>query len=304
LHQFVVPSYAPTGPNKLVLTVKWFKIIVCTLLATAIILGLWGHSRWIYATNARLEALESASTLLRPQRYDETELLALPPLVRRYLFNVLNPNQPIVRGVYLEQTGAISRTLLGGAPWESFTARQRISTHRPGFVWDASIATSPGIAVHVVNAYVAGVGSFQPAVFGLFDLQGSHGAGDMARDELMRYLAESVWYPTALLPSQGVHWTLVDAQSADATLSDGPLTVTLRFTFNTNGLVERISSPARNTLLNGALVSMPWEVRPSRYETHGNMLVPQEAEAAWLTPAGRIPYWRGTLEKLDYDMPR
>ena len=46
--------------------------------------------------------------------------------------------------------------------WEPFTARQRIATKRPGFVWDAAIRVSPGITVRVVDAYVAGVGSLQP----------------------------------------------------------------------------------------------------------------------------------------------
>jgi predicted secreted hydrolase len=87
-------------------------------------------------------------------------------------------------------------------------------------------------------------------------------------------------------------------------LTDGTITVTLRFAFNDAGLVERISSTERSALVNGVMVPMPWEVRPSRYETHGGMLVPTVAEVAWLAPPGRMPYWRGKVEKLDYDMPR
>ena len=303
LSHFVVPRYVPTRPNKLVVGLKWAKIVVFTLVAVAVILGLWGHSRWVHATNARLEALEAATPATRSERYDEAELASLPPVVRRYLGNVLNPNQPIVRRLYLEQTGTFNRSTLA-EHWEPFTARQRVTTKRPGFVWDASIATSQGLAVQVVDAYVAGVGSLQPSVMGLFDVGGIEGTGDIARGELIRYFAESVWYPTALLPSQGVQWKPVDAQTADATLTDGPITVTLRFAFNSAGLVERISSTERSALVDGVMVPLPWEVRPSHYETHSGMLVPTEAEVAWLAPTGRMPYWRGKLEKLDYDMPR
>ncbi len=303
LSDFVVPRYAPSQPNKLVVTLKWAKIVVFSLVAAALILGLWGHARWVHATNARLQALEAAAPATRPQRYDEAELAALPAVVRTYLSKVLNPNQPIVRRLYLEQTGTFNRST-HGEQWEPFTARQRVTTKRPGFVWDASIATSPGITVRVVDAYVAGVGSLQPSVIGLFDVGGMEGAGDIARGELIRYFAESIWYPTALLPSQGVQWRSVDEQTADATLTDGPITVTLRFAFNGAGLVERISSSERSALVDGVMVPMPWEVRPSRYETHSGMLVPSEAEVAWLAPTGRMPYWRGKLAKLDYDMPR
>ena len=40
----------------------------------------------------------------------------------------------------------------------------------------------------------------------------------MAEGELMRFLAEAAWYPTALLPSQGVRWQGADERSAFATL--------------------------------------------------------------------------------------
>jgi hypothetical protein len=288
-----------------VVVLKWAKIVVFTVVAVAVVLGLWGHSRWTHATNARLEALEAATAppKARPERYDETELASLPPVVQRYFSKVLNPNQPIVRRLYLEQTGSMNRGTQT-EQWEPFTARQRVTTQRPGFVWDASMSMAGGITMRVVDAYVAGVGSLQPSVIGLFDVGGIEGTGEIARGELIRYFAESIWYPTALLPSQGVQWKLVDAQTADATLTDGTITVTLRFAFNDTGLVERISSAERSALVNGVMVPMPWEVRPSRYETHGGMLVPSVAEVAWLAPTGRMPYWRGKVERLDYDMPR
>jgi hypothetical protein len=40
--------------------------------------------------------------------------------------------------------------------------------------------------------------------------------GEIARGELMRYLAEAAWYPTALLPSQSVQWEALDDHSATA----------------------------------------------------------------------------------------
>lgn len=305
LSNYVVPSYAPLRPNRLVVVLKWAKIVVFTLFAAALVLGLWGHSRWTHATNARLAALEAATAPVkeRPERYDEAELASLPPVVRRYFSKVLNPNQPIVRGLYMEQTGKMNRGTLT-EQWEPFTARQRVATQRPGFVWDASIVMAGGITVRVVDAYVAGVGSLQPSVIGLFDVGGIEGTGEIARGELIRYFAEAVWYPTALLPSRGVQWKPVDAQTADATLTDGTVTVTLRFVFSADGLVERISSTERSALVDGAMVPTPWDVRLAKYEAHSGMLVPLEAEVAWTPPTGRMPYWRGKVEKLDYDMPR
>jgi hypothetical protein len=305
LADMVVPSYAPANPGRKWAPLMWTMRSVAALAVLSLALGLWAHIRWTKDVDARLQALEAATPPTRAQHYDEDELKSLPPVVQRYLSQALNLNQPIVRRLYLEQTGTFNRSSDPQTEqWESFTARQRVATKRPGFVWDAAIKVSPGITVRVVDAYVAGVGSLQPSVFGLIDVGGNHGNVDIARGELIRYFAESVWYPTALLPSQGVQWKPVDEHSAQATLNDGPLTVSLVFTFDADGMVERISSTERSALLNGVMVPMPWEVRLSNYHLHDGMRVPQEGEVAWLTPTGRWPYWRGKIEKLDYDMPR
>jgi hypothetical protein len=52
------------------------------------------------------------------------------------------------------------------------------------------------------------------------------------------------------------------------------------------------------------MVRMPWEVQLSNYQVQNGMLLPLEAEVAWLPTTGRVPYWRGKVEKFDYELPR
>lgn len=59
----------------------------------------------------------------------------------------------------------------------------------------------------------------------------------------------SVWYPTALLPSQGVTWAAVDEVSADATMVDGDIGMTMRFTFGAADLAEAACAEARGALI-------------------------------------------------------
>src|SRR5690606_30927441 len=103
-------------------------------------------------------------------------------------------------------------------------------TRRPGFVWDGKMAVLPGLPVHVHDAYVAGEGILHPAIFGLFTLMDMRGTPEVAAGELMRFFAEAAWYPTALLPSQGVQWAPIDERSARATLVDGPISLSMTFT--------------------------------------------------------------------------
>jgi hypothetical protein len=186
------------------------------------------------------------------------------------------------------------------ALWLPFTSQQRVVTGRPGFVWNARMTLLPGIAIHVHDAYVAGVGILHPAILGLLSLTDQKGRGDIARGELMRYMMEATWYPTALLPSQGTTWVAVDDGSAEATMVDGDIRMTMRYTFDAAGLVTTVVAAARGALVDGKVLTMPWQGHMSNYQECNGMRVPLTGEAAWLSTHGRKPYWRGTIVSAVY----
>jgi hypothetical protein len=117
---------------------------------------------------------------------------------------------------------------------------------------------------------------------------------------LHRYLAEAVWLPTVLLPSQGVEWSPLTETSARASLSAGGVTVTLDFRFGPDGFVQSVFTPARFRDVNGSNVPTPWEGCFTRYEERGGLRVPVEAEVAWLLPDRRMTYWRGVPMEIHY----
>ncbi len=77
--------------------------------------------------------------------------------------------------------------------------------------------------------------------------------------DLHRYLAEAVWYPTALLPDTGVKWSEVDDNTAIAILTDSGITVSLEFRFNHVGEVTGIYTPKRSGRFNGEYELHPWK---------------------------------------------
>ncbi len=117
----------------------------------------------------------------------------------------------------------------------------------------------------------------------------------------MRWFAESVWYPTALLPSQGVRWQAVDARSANATIVDGPITLTLLFRFDDAGLIGSIRAEARGGMVGQEMVMAPWEGIWSNYQTRDGVTVPFTGEVAWMRPDGRRPYFVGTVASLAFE---
>lgn len=286
--------------------IKGFVIVLAALVASVLVLSWFGAARWASNTRALTDRLAAARMALEPTRVDlGRELEGLPAPVQRYFRAALKDGQPMVAAVAIEHRGEFNLAAEGGDRWVPFSSQQRVVVRRPGFVWDARMPIFPGLAVHVVDAYVAGRGVLKPALMGLIPLADIDGTspepGGVAHGELLRFAAEAPWYPTALLPSQGVRWRALDERSAEASLGDGAVRVTMRFEFDaTSGLITGIRAD-RGRTLGGRIEMTPWDGRWSAHAEREGGVVPLRGDVAWLTPAGRRPYWRGEVVGLQFE---
>ena len=277
-------------------------IILGSLVILAIVI-LYGELRWQSGTRELRARLELARLPIEPRVFDTSELTRLPAPVQGYFRAVLKDGQPLVAAVSVDHTGTFD---MGkeAEQWKAFTSTQRVITRRPGFDWDARIAMLPGLPVRVHDAYVAGEGILHAALLGLVPVANLRGTGEVAQGELIRFFAEAAWYPTALLPSQGVHWDAVDDHSARATLKDGNLTLALLFHFGGDGLIATVRADARGRTVGGIVVPTPWQGQFWNYAIREGIRVPLDGEAAWLLPEGAKPYWRARIMKLSYEFAR
>jgi hypothetical protein len=287
-------TFSPGWDVKTVLPVVLALIIA--LVAAVPIAG----ARWRAATAALVARLHDTPLPKDQAVYSSSELADLPAPVARYLGAVLRDGQRIPRRARIEQRGtfAVKPTPDG---WRPFRAVQHFAARPAGFVWDARIGMAPGLEFLVRDAFVDGTGSMYGTVMGAVPVVNVHGTPDIAAGALVRYLAEAVWMPTALLPSHGVRWVALDDTSARATLSAGGTTVSLDFFFSADGMVERIYTPARGRDVKGASVPTPWEGRWFEYAERGGVRVPTRGEVAWILAEGPMPYWRGEITTVTYE---
>jgi hypothetical protein len=154
--------------------------------------------------------------------------------------------------------------------------------------------------VRVVDSYIAGVGGGRVSILSAFIVAAEAGNPELNSGALHRYLAEAVWYPTALLPQSGVTWTPLNAHSAVATVTDRGTTVSLEFRFNDIGEVVGIYSPGRFGRFDQAYSQVPWEGHFRDYQSRGGMRIPSYGEVGWYEGETLELVWKGNLIDVQY----
>jgi hypothetical protein len=266
------------------------------------VLAILGSAKWKRETAHAVERLSSSNgaSSTSTARYDRATINTLPSPVLRYFDFALTQGQPFVASACIEWEGTFS---IRPRHWSAFTATQHYRVQPPGFVWDARIWMTSVLPVLVRDSYADHEGSLRAAIGGIVKVADARGTADIAKGELLRYLAEAVWFPTALLPSAGVTWTALDDDSATATLSDGTTTVSLDAHFGESGEILSISA-MRPRDVRGTSVLTPWVARVHGYTRRHGMMVPTLGDVEWQLPSGPLPYWRGRIVSAHYDFTR
>lgn len=286
--------------------IKWIAIIGVLIIVSLGIAAIYGSYRWQSNTDKLRAKLTSGRQTIKPQIYDQKEIEGLPAPVQRFFRTVLKDGQAIASAVKLSQQGQFNMSETE-AKWSQFTATQLVITQRPGFDWDARIQMAPGLNAFVHDTYLLGEGLLHASLLGLFTVADVRGTPEANQGELLRFFAEAAWYPTALLPSQGVRWDAIDDNSARATLTDGATTVSLVFQFNAEGTIcckqQRfaIATMRAEARYRDKLTAMPWCGRFWEYSVRNGMLIPLEGEVGWEYPEGIRLYFKGRVTEINYE---
>jgi uncharacterized protein DUF6544 len=284
----------------------WAKltlIVLCVIVA-ALILTIWiGSIRWSRALSKDIETLLQTTDRTGTARVSLAELDNLPEPVLRYFRRVLREGHPYIRVARLRQTGEL-RTDTQSDRWLLFQADQVVTALSPGFVWNAKADIAPFIHVRVRDAYIAGQGSGEVSLLSAVTVAAERGRFEMNSGALHRYLAEAVWYPTALLPSAYLEWSPIDDNKALASLTDSGITVRLEFSFNDAGEVTGIYTPGRWGAFDGGYKQVPWEGHFRKYEDRDGMWVPTEGEVGWYSSSEWQSVWKGTIAEVSYEFVR
>jgi hypothetical protein len=117
------------------------------------------------------------------------------------------------------------------------------------------------------------------STFGLADARGD----EIDQGSRLRWLAESVWFPYALVGDQ-VEWEPIDARSARATLRCDGLTVRAVFEIDLDGRISQLHAERYRDVGGGRAVLTSWSGHYRDYREFGGFRVPSSVEVLWSLP--------------------
>jgi len=279
--------------------IMWTVVgVVLFSVIAALFLGKYRERRNVQKLENRLLQNRKPSSI---HKVDFAAFAQLPEPVARYFRYALIDGQPIINLMRMQQIGLL-RTNTITDKWVTFVASQLVVPSAPGFIWNAKMAMPLKTHVGVLDSYIAGIGSGRVSFLSAVVIAADTGAQELNSGALLRYLAEAVWYPTALLPESGIVWTPIDEGAALATLIDGETSVSLEFRFNTIGEVTSIFCHDRFRSMNGKYVKMPWEGRFKNYTIKSGMKVPTYGEVGWYELDVLQLVWKGNITKIQFEL--
>ncbi len=239
---------------------------------------------------AGISPLQSASKPI-----ESADLVGLPTPVRRWLQHAQVLGSKPVRSVRLQQ--GVTLRLAADQKWLQGTAVQYFRTEAPGFVWQVRLRMNPLLHIAGRDRYVDGRGQMLIDVQWLLPVVDASGP-EVDQGTLLRYLAETVWFPTAAL-SDSIQWQAVDDAAARATMTYGGVTASGIFHFDDAGQVTGFEGQ-RYKENAGAYTLEHWVITMADHRNLGGLVIPTRADITWRLDSGDFHWFSCEITEIAY----
>ncbi len=265
--------------------------IILSLIALIIITLLVGKFLLSKQFHKEVSELFSQSKNISNKIFNYEQLSGLPEPVQRYFKHVLKEGQPYISYVRLKHNGQFKTDQ--NKDWVNIEGEQYFTTEKPGFLWKGK--TSMFTAR---DMYIADKGRLVVSLFSLVNIVDAKGE-KYNQGELLRWLGESVWFPTNLLPSERLQWTPIDSLSAKLTFKHNGLSVFYIVTFNETGEITQVET--KRYMGGGSLET--WIGKFTDYKEMNGIIIPTTVEGIWKLKNGDYSYAKFNVKNIEYNKP-
>ncbi|MCL5056654.1 MAG: hypothetical protein M1130_01385 [Actinobacteria bacterium] len=226
----------------------------------------------------------------------EADLEGLPPIVKKWLEQSQVVGKERIKTVRLRQKA--SMRLKEEGAWMPAEVEQYFTIDKPGFIWKAKVKMAPLLYFAGRDKYIEGKGHMLIKALSLVKVADARGK-EIDQGTMLRYLAETVWFPTAALSSY-IEWEEIDANSAKATMSYGGITASGVFTFNGKGEVISLVAE-RYGEFNGRFLIKTWSVLMGDHKEFNGIKIPAKGEVIWKLDTGDFNWYRFEITEIEYN---
>jgi len=263
-------------------------IIILSIITLAVVFFLIGKVNSAVTFNKEVAELFSQAADLLNKTFRYEQISGLPKPVQRYFRHVLREGQSYISTVRLTHDGRFKQDQ--AKEWVNIKGEQYFTAERPGFIWKGKTSLFTAR-----DMYIADKGKIIVSLFSLFAVVKGEGQ-QYDQGELLRWLGESVWFPTNLLPSDRLQWIPVDSESAELKFDYNGLSLAYKVSFNQEGEITQLETKRYM----GEDNLETWIGRVSEYQEINGMIIPMKIEAIWRLETGDFSYARFNVTKIEY----
>ncbi len=222
--------------------------------------------------------------------YEEKNLSGLPAPVQRYFKHVLKPGQKYISCARLKHSGMFKSS--DKDKFEKIKGEQYFTSVSPGFIWKGKT-----FLFTAIDMYLNTNGKLSVYLFSFLRIL--YGKGKTYdQGELLRWLGESVLFPTNLLPAENLSWTALDDMSANLLYKINELELSYYVCFSKEN--EIVSMQTKR--YKGKEELQDWIGHFSVYKEIDGMIIPTLLEGAWIVQAEEHPYAIFEVDTIEFDV--
>jgi hypothetical protein len=223
--------------------------------------------------------------------FHKSQLNNLPDPVQRYFNYTLKDGQPYIIYARMKHRGLFKTGL--DKDLINIKGEQYATIEKPGFIWKGTTSIFTAY-----DKYIDDKGEVFVSLFSKFKILEAKGQ-QYDQGELLRWLGESILYPTNFLPDERLQWLPIDKQTAKLIFKYNEISLYFNVTFNEIGEITEMET---KRYMDKDKME-PWIIKLSHYKDWNNMMIPSRFEVIWRVEKRDYSYAKFHMTEIEYNKP-
>jgi hypothetical protein len=279
---------------------KKFLLTLIFILFLIFLFLFWGGALFTkMSIEATISELKDSINFTKKELFTHDKLADQPELIRNYFHSTISDSVFVPKFVTLKQSAQFKTDL--NSDWITLKATQYFTTATQNFLWFSEMQTSKFFWVNAIESYIEGKGNMLIKLNSSITIADSWGL-ELDKSSLFRYISEAVLFPTQLLPSKKLSWSILDTNIAEIKFKDSGTSVVAKIYFNNDSTIEKIETRDKYRAQNREFKESLYTIYFSDYKRFDeSFLVPSYFELEWELEEGKFKYGKFIIESITYE---